>query len=138
MDYYGRRKLAWHYIKVVQQGVLGMVSEAEAWQRKVIFSNDTSRAVDGCFDLFDILSGEILYSGNFSAPAGSLSTALEFEVFTTQKQLLGLRWQYADGQKGVNHFLTGYPIFDFVFYRDKILPALAALYGTFSANEVGR
>ena len=138
MDYYGGRKLAWHYIKVVQQGLLGMVSEANAWRRKVVFSNDTGRAAEGTFELFDILSEEILHSGNFSVAAGSLSTALEFEVFTTQKQLLGVRWECADGRKGINHFLTGYPTFDFVFYRDKILPALAMLYGTFTADEVGK
>ena len=138
MDYYGGRKLAWHYIKVVQQGLLGMVSEANAWRRKVVFSNDTGRAAEGTFELFDILSEEILHSGNFSVAAGTLNTALEFEVFTTQKQLLGLRWKQADGRTGVNHFLTGYPTFDFVFYRDKILPALAMLYGTFTADEVGK
>lgn len=138
MDYYGGRKLAWHYIKVVQQGLLGMVSEANAWRRKVVFSNDTGRAAEGTFELFDILSEQILHSGNFSVAAGGLSTALEFEVFTTQKQLLGLRWQQSDGRTGVNHFLTGYPTFDFVFYRSKILPALAVLYGTFTADEVGK
>ena len=115
-----------------------MVSEANAWRRKVVFSNDTGRAAEGTFELFDILSEQILHSGNFSVAAGGLSAALEFEVFTTQKQLLGLRWQQSDGRTGVNHFLTGYPTFDFVFYRSKILPALAVLYGTFTADEVGK
>lgn len=89
MDYYGERKLAWHYIKVVQQGVLGMVSEANAWRRKVVFSNDTGRAAEGTFQLFDILSEENLHSGHFSIAAGSLSTAWEFEVFTRKNSCWG-------------------------------------------------
>ena len=39
VDYYGAKKFAWHYVAVCQQPLLGMIFDANAWHRKVVFAD---------------------------------------------------------------------------------------------------
>ncbi len=138
VDYYGGRKLAAHIIRRVQQPVLVMVSEATAWERRILIANDSRSAASGSWRVRDAESGELFSSGRFSAAAGTIAEASRHRVSTTRRQLLLIDWELDDGTHGVNHFVAGYPRFDFKQFRDVWLPAIAAQDGSFDPATVGR
>jgi hypothetical protein len=66
----------------------------------------------------DAESGEQLFAGEFSAPENtSTKVATLVRVEYWQKRLLLIRWT-ANGEEGFNHYLAGYPPFDFKWYSD--------------------
>ena len=115
-----------------------MVSEATAWERRILIANDSRSAASGSWRVRDAESGELFSSGRFSAAAGTIAEASRHRVSTTRRQLLLIDWELDDGTHGVNHFVAGYPRFDFKQFRDVWLPAIAAQDGSFDPAAVGR
>ena len=42
----------------------------------------------------------------------------------SEKRMLIIEWTLSDGTKGKNHYLAGFPPFDFETYKNKYLPAI--------------
>ncbi len=137
-DYYGGRKLACPIIRRLQQPLLVMVSEAKAWERKIVVANDSAEDVRGEYLVRDAVTGEPFATGTFHASAGSIVEPEAIRVYGTEQKLLLIEWTLENGVRGCNHCLTGFPVFDFETYRRNYLPAIAAQDNSFDPEQVGR
>ena len=102
VDYYGRRKLLWHYLRQLQAGTVGFVTRQEN-DAQLQFINDTADDAHGQFTLLDGESGMTLASGTFQAADGG--EWLE-RIPLPACRLLLLRWRLDDDTQGFNHLLS--------------------------------
>ena len=111
VDYYGVKKLAWHYIRRVQQPVCLIMDELVDWTHAVVLANDSreSRAVSWRVEDGD--TGETLLSGETLSPANENVTVGEIRELAGTQKLYLLRWSM-DGVEYANHYLAGFPRFD--------------------------
>lgn len=130
------KKLAYYYIKRVQQDLCLMFDEIDGWHIRLYASNDTLQPRSGNYRVWDADSGETLLSGTFEAPANESVVIDSLRVSHGQRRLLLMEWE-SQGVKGVNHYLMGRPPFDFEQYK-KWLHQIAQLDGSFDADEIGR
>ena len=130
------KKLAYYYIKRVQQDLCLMFDEIDGWHIRLYASNDTLKPRSGNYRVWDADSGETLLSGAFEAPANESVIIDSLRVSHGQRRLLLMEWE-SQGVKGVNHYLMGRPPFDFEQYK-KWLHQIAQLDGSFDADEIGR
>jgi beta-mannosidase len=136
VDYYLGKKLAYHYLKRVQQPVCLMVDEPEDWHVRLVMGNDSRRDAAGHYAVRDADSGEMLSHGEYAAPANENRELARIPVFRGQQRLLLLEWDDA-GARHANHALIGSPRFTLDQYR-RWLRAIAALDGAFDADQVAQ
>jgi beta-mannosidase len=115
VDYYFNKKLAYYYIKRVQEPFCIMVSEPEAWHIKVVGVNDTFLEKTGSYRVFDADTKEELSSGNFSISSYSKATLGKIRVSRGEQKMLVIEWE-SDGKKFLNHYLLGNPPFNLTKY----------------------
>ncbi len=121
VDYYYRKKLAYHYIKRVQTDVCVMVGDAGESGHPVVVVNDTRQAVDGHFSIRDADTGMILRSGSFRVDENG--TAREGFLPPTEAPALWLiEWQVGP-EKFRNHYFAFRPGVELDLYL-KWLPLL--------------
>ncbi|MBQ7246925.1 MAG: hypothetical protein IJS22_02405 [Lachnospiraceae bacterium] len=107
MDYYGRRKLAYHYIKRCQQPVCLMIEERKEGMLSLYGVNDTGTECD--LDYRIVNSRGICYSGRAVIPCDRAVLISDFPALDI-KELWKICWEY-DGRKGENSYLTGTPVY---------------------------
>ncbi len=137
VDYYFNRKLAYHYIRRIQQPVCVMVGEPEGWERKVIIVNDSLKKVGGSYRLWEAEAGRELAAGRFEISPNGKAVAAALPLVTGERALLLISWELDSGEKGANHYLCGNPAFELEKYR-AWLEKIARLDNTFEANNVGQ
>ena len=108
VDYYYRKKLAYHYIKRSQKPRQMMLDEVSGWHQCVVLANDTREDAHFVWSVSDADAGETLLSGETNVPAGENARAGSFNVDPSRQRLLILRFT-ANGVPGANHYLTGWP-----------------------------
>ncbi len=117
VDYYYRKKLAFHYIRNVQQPVLLMLDDPEAWHCALRGVNDRREPAAGSFRISDLDSGETVASGSFRLAANSAGTELaRIRVSIGAQRMFLIEWEI-DGAVSRSHCLFGRPPFDPVRYR---------------------
>ena len=136
VDYYYGKKLAYHYIKRVQQPVCIMISEPNDWCVKAVAGNDSNQDMEGNFRIWDANSGETLLEGRFMTRANTNTGLGEIRISRGDKRLFLIEWDMMGAKYG-NHYLLGYPPFSFEQYR-KWLEKIANLDGSFNAAETGK
>ena len=136
VDYYYGKKLAFHYLRRVQQPLCLMVSEPVDGQVAVVAGNDSLVARTGTFRVWDADSGAIRLEGEFEVPVNSNQELGRITVAPNCTQLLLLSWN-ASSVCGVNHAIIGNVPLDIKQTRDW-LAAIAALDGTFDSAAVAR
>ncbi|NQZ69458.1 MAG: glycoside hydrolase family 2 [Lentisphaeria bacterium] len=106
VDYYNRPKLAYAYIKRVQQDVCVMVDEAENGRHKVIAVNDTLR--DAKIDVFieSVEESNTLLTKTLTVPANGRVEVGEVPHSPICDMYL-LKWQIHGASAGHNHYLAG-------------------------------
>lgn len=103
IDWYGTRKLAYHYIKRSQSPLCLLFDEPKNGTLDLIITNDSRKTEKGDFAVTNLASGEVLSQG-------------EFLVEPDQKFILDsikeepnafylIQWSFSGG-KGKNHFVT--------------------------------
>lgn len=135
VDYYGVKKLAYHYIKRVQQPVCIMIDEPESWHVAVKVSNESRRAASGTFRVWDGDTGETLLSGEYAAAPGVVTELGRLRAPYSAQRLLLIEWT-ADGVKHGNHYMMGSPGFSFARYKSW-MQRIAELPGGFDAGQIG-
>ena len=138
VDYYGKRKLAYHFIRRLQQDVAVIVCEPDAWKRRIVAANDSRLPRSGRCRITESGSGKTIFETEFRLEAGTVAELGALEGSSTAQELWLLEWNLTDGTRGVNHAVTGYPRFDYRRFRDEWLPAIAALDNAFDPRELGR
>ena len=116
VDYYYTKKLAYNYIKRVQQPICLMIDELDGWNHSVVLGNDSCLTKNVSWRVEDGDTGEILLSGETLSPANENVTVGSLRVLSGTQKLFILRWTI-DGVEHANHFLSGFPHFD----KDKVL-----------------
>ena len=123
VDYYFEKKLAYDFIKNSQKPVALMFSEIDNWGITLVADNNTLNSVSGSYEVTDAESGEILMSGRFSVGANANIKIRKFNFMYSDKKMFFIRWKLDDGTEGFNHYMAGFPPFDFDNYR-KFIPEI--------------
>lgn len=111
VDYAYRKKLAYDWIRRAQQPRAAMMDEVNGWQQAVFLANDTLEDADFRWSVEDADTNEVLLRGERRVPAGENASVGSLTVDPSRQRLLILRWT-ANGEAGVNHYLTGFPKYD--------------------------
>jgi beta-mannosidase len=136
VDYYFNKKLAYYYIRRVQQPVCVMVAEPQDWRVRVVVGNDSREDASGHYRVWDADSGETLLDGDYATKANENLEVGTIPVFHSGKRLFLIEWT-ANGKRCVNHYLQGMPPFSLAQYKSW-LSKIAALQNDFDAASVGR
>jgi beta-mannosidase len=136
VDYYFNKKLAYYYIRRVQQPVCLMVDEPQDWRVRVVAGNDSREDAGGHYRVWDADSGETLLEGDYAVRANENLEVGSIPVFHSGKRLFLMEWT-ANGQRFANHYLQGMPPFPLAQYKSW-LSKIAALQNDFDPASVGK
>jgi beta-mannosidase len=135
VDYYFDKKLAYYFIRRVQQPVCVMIDEPQDWHCRVVVGNDSREDASGHYRVWDADSGETLLEGDYTSKANENLEAGTIPVFHSDKRMFLIEWT-ANGKKYANHYLLGEPPFSLSQYRTW-LPKIAGLLDDFDAASIG-
>lgn len=137
VDYYFSKKLAYHYIKRVQQPVSIIVGEPGPGKYlPVVVSNNTREDAEATYRVWDAQSGETVAAGTCAAPANQNWQVATIRTFASDQRLYLIEWQ-TGGRRFGSHYLAGQPPFSLERYASW-LPAIAALPDSFDPLAVAR
>jgi beta-mannosidase len=136
VDYYYAKKLAFHYLRRVQQPLCLMVSDPEDGFVRVVAGNDSREARTGTFRTWDADSGKVLLEGAFGMAANANTALGRIAVGSGASRLFLVAWT-SGGVSGTNHALVGEPPYELRRYRGW-LAAIAELDGSFDPGAVAR
>ncbi len=108
VDYYFDKKLAYYYIKRVQQPIAVLMDEAEGWSRRVVLCNDSRETKPVQYRIWDADSGEILMAGEALSCANENVTLGSIQETDSRPRLYLITWEI-DGKTYGNHYLKGNP-----------------------------
>ena len=112
VDYYYVKKLAYYYIRNIQQPVLFIISDPESWCCPLTVSNDSTEDADGTYKVSNLLTGEVFAEGHYAVASGSAVCVTRFGVCQGEQRMLLIEW--TDGGKTFyNHYLLGAAPFNF-------------------------
>ncbi len=135
VDYYFGIKLAYHYIRRVQQPVCVIIGEpGPGKQLPVIIANDSLEPAEVGYRI--TAGGEVVSAGQFVAPANENWQVDHLRTFASDHRLYLIEWT-AGGETFGNHYLAGQPPFSLEQYRTW-LAEIAVLPRAFDAAAVAR
>ncbi len=116
VDYFFDKKLAYTYIKHSQEPFAVMIDEMSDWYYPIIASNDTLKNKKGSFRVYDIDTKQVLSEGRFDIKPNENAKLGMIRMMYSEKKFLVIEWEIED-KKYFNHYLCGYPAFDFETYK---------------------
>jgi beta-mannosidase len=121
VDYFWRKKLAYHYLFRVQRPVCGMVGEAGSGKYlPVVVGNDSRQPANGKLWIMDGETQEKLFESDFSVPANQNWQVGKLRIFAGEKRLYLLYWELVEREERYlfgNHAISGTPPFDLEKYK---------------------
>ncbi|MBQ8203803.1 MAG: hypothetical protein IJZ75_05930 [Clostridia bacterium] len=123
VDYYFNKKIAYRYIKRSQSPFTIVATEIQNWRMAFKACNDTLKDLKGHCVIKDAETEEIIFDGDFYAPKNQSTQFFSTIMYYSAHKMLIIEWEI-DGEKGMNHYLCGYPPFDLKKYKE-----LADKYG---------
>ena len=105
VDYYGRKKLAYGFIKRVQADVCAMCCEPENGRHEIVVVNDTLAPADGRVTVRDADSGRALLEADYRAGRNGRTVAGSVPA-AGQPTMWLIEWT-AGGKTYKNHYLAG-------------------------------
>ncbi len=111
VDYYYAKKLAYYYIKRVQQPIVLMMDELVDWGHQVELGNDSRETHAVRYQIADGDTGEILLAGECVSPANENVILGNIRELAGRQKLYLLTWEI-DGKQYGNHYISGYPAYD--------------------------
>ncbi len=115
-DYYNSKKLAFHFLKNVQENVCVFINDADGGKHPLVAVNDTRKASGGHVVVTDIATGKTWSEGDFTVPANGKSVIASLPAQEGQGMLL-IRCEI-DGNAYTNHYLYGEPPFNLDSYYE--------------------
>ena len=116
VDYYFEKKKAYNYIKRSSEPFFIMADEIADWNSTIVASNDTLETISGTYRVSDLESGKVFEEGDFVVEANSNKVLCSIPVMYSDKGMFLIEWNIG-GKKYINHYLHGYPAFDFEKYK---------------------
>ncbi|MBQ3079491.1 MAG: hypothetical protein IJC48_05760 [Clostridia bacterium] len=111
VDYYFKKKLAFHYIKRVQTPVCTMISDLRDWGYPVYIANDTPSDKTVSVSVRDADTKAEVFSGTYTVSKNSAKSIGSIPGFISDKKVFLITWT-VDNQTYANHFLTGAPAYN--------------------------
>ena len=137
VDYYYGKKLAYHYIRRVQQPVALVVGEAGPDKYlPVVVCNDTRQDATVQYKVWDADDGGVQLQGTTAVPARQNAQVGRIRTYASDKKLYLIEWQVNERRFG-SHYLAGLPPLSLAQYR-RWLPQIAALPAAFDAAQIAR
>ena len=140
VDYYFSRKLAYHYIRRVQQPVCVVIGEPQGGPQggasAVVACNDTRQPARFAFRVWEAGGDGTLAEGAFEVPAGENWQVARVPASQGGRRLYLMEWEVG-GHRFGNHYVAGPGPLALDEYR-AWLPAIAALAEPFDAAAVTR
>jgi beta-mannosidase len=136
VDYYFNKKLAYYYIRRVQQPICVMVDEPNDWHCRAVVGNDSREDASGHYRIWDADSGATLLEGDYSSKANENLEVGSIPVFHSDQRVFLIEWT-ANGKRYANHYMAGEPPFSLSQYKTW-LPKIAALLNDFDPTCVGQ
>jgi beta-mannosidase len=116
VDYYYDKKLAYGFIKNSQALFSIVCGELSSRRIRFYACNDTPAEKRGEYVVSDAMTGEVLLERDFFAPANTSTLIARMPMFYSEQRFLIIEWE-ANGEKGRNHYLCGYPAISFERYK---------------------
>ena len=110
VDYFYRKKLAFHYIKNSQKNVCIMLCEPEDGKQEIMLVNDTAVDVNISYKIYDVDSNEVLSQGNATVTANQNASIGNIDYISGTQKFYVIEW--SGDASGKNHYLAGEPMFD--------------------------
>jgi len=117
VDYYFSKKLAYWYIKRVQEPFCVMITEPEGWWVKIVGVNDTPVKKEGNYKIYDADTKEDLSWGGFSVSPYGKKIFDRIGVSRGEQRLFIIEWEI-DSETFSNHYLLGNPPFNLAQYKE--------------------
>ena len=111
VDYYYAKKLAYYYIKRVQQPIAVMMDELVDWGHQVVLGNDSRESKLVRYEIKDGDTGEICLQGEKLSPANENVVLGNIRELAGRQKLYLITWEI-DGKRFGNHYISGYPAYD--------------------------
>lgn len=116
VDYFYEKKLAYYYIKRSQQPFVLMIDEMHDWHYDLVASNDTLKTKKGSYKVYEVMSGKVYCQGDFEVHKNQNLILDNINLMYSDKLMLVIEW-CIDAKTYYNHYLCGYPAFDFESYK---------------------
>lgn len=111
VDYYYMKKLAYYYIRRVQQPIAVMMDELVDWSHAVVLGNDSREDRQVSYRVWDADTGETYLEGACLSPANENVVLGHVRELSGRQKLYLIIWQ-AGGQTFGNHHISGFPPYD--------------------------
>ncbi len=111
VDYYYRKKLAYYYIKRVQQPIAVLMDELSDWGHDVYLCNDSRTGCNVRYRITDGDTGEVYMEGEWRSSANENVKLGSIREFAGRQRLYLITWEI-DGKAYGNHYISGYPTYD--------------------------
>jgi beta-mannosidase len=116
VDYYGRKKLAYEYIRRVQADVCAICCEPVEGRHELVVVNDALQPADGHLTVTDMDTEQVLLATDYHIEANWKTTAGHIPQ-SPRPAMYMLQWSTADGKQHLNHYLAGPRPFSLQNYR---------------------
>jgi beta-mannosidase len=116
VDYYFDKKLAFGFIKRVQQPLIVALREPDSWKQEVLACNDTRHDLEIEYSVRDIDTDETMCHGHAVAGANQNTLLTTTPFSNSDKRFYIIEWRTSLGA-GRNHYLAGHPAFNLQTYR---------------------
>ncbi len=116
VDYYWDKKLAYHFLKAVQQPLCLMLREPSSWGQDLVAANDRREDLVVNYKVRELGGGKVVAEGQGTAKGDATTVLGRVPFFAGEKKFYLIEWT-AGGQAGRNHYLAGHPPFDLEQYR---------------------
>ena len=115
VDYYNSKKLAYYYIRRVQQSACVMIGDSKDGKHPVVAVNDTREEKSGSVVVRDADTGDTLFSASFTIPVNGKTVIGNIPEKNERSMWL---IDYSIGkEKYSNHYLNGDPPFKLADYQ---------------------
>jgi beta-mannosidase len=133
VDYYFKKKIAYHYIRRLQQPVCIIFGEAEAWQHRVVLSNDGCSEGLVTYHIIEFETGKSIQSGKIYTTPNENIELPPIGCVPGEQKLYLIEWEM-NGKRYGNHYASGYVPMNLDRYK-LWLNAIAALPEPFDPND---
>jgi len=117
VDYYFTKKLAYHFIKRSQAPFAICADEINDWRLSIFACNDTLESKRGKLTVRNALTDDAIYECGFTTEKNTSTRIASLPVYYSEHKILIFEWDM-DGEKGMNHYLCGYPPISLEMYKE--------------------
>ena len=117
IDYFYNKKLAYYYLRRIQQPTCLIMGEPHQWQYPLFLCNDGNRDFEVCYSVTDADTGMRIQQGSLHSKANQNAELPPIPCTPGEQKLYLLAWE-VDGVRYGNHYASGFVPMSFPRYRD--------------------